>query len=122
MLWFVTFLLLCSTPLSLLIHSLVNKHLVCFRLRVITIKATMNILYKSFCGYISFVLLDIYLGGKQPGHRMVGIYLTLLETMRKFSKILELFKRNVFQKECIRVSVAPTFGNISVWGFLVFNF
>lgn len=63
----------------------------------------MNILYESFCGHVSFFLLEIYiyLSGEWLGHRMVSVFLTLLETMRKFSKILELFKRSALQEDCV---------------------
>ena len=41
-----------------------------------------------------------YLAMRLLGH-MEDVFLTLLETMRKFSKILELFKRSAFQEDCV---------------------
>lgn len=66
-----------------------------------------------------FSWIYIYLSGEWLGHRMVSVFLTLLETMRKFSKILELFKRSAFQEECVFQHLVQHLVTLAFGGFFV---
>ena len=69
----------------LFIHSLVDKHLVCFHFLVIMNNAAMNTLHKFLCGQM--FLLDIYLGVELLGHMAIICW-----TARLFCKVVAPLK------------------------------
>lgn len=89
-----SFLLLYSIPLYEYTTACLFCYcgnLSCFQFGAIMNKSAMNILFQVVTWIYVLSLWGKYLGVKSLGQRVVGIYLTLLETAKKFSKVVVPF-------------------------------